>query len=1039
MIPSLLRFFVVCIGLSYIAVPELKAQGGAEAELAAAMELFNAGNYEEAAKAFEAVASNYPTAAQVPEAQMRAGYANMLAGNYDRAEEYLRKILDPPAPASVQEIGYSLLPQAIAAGAAGMEPGPKRKEAFEKAIAQYGIYLQKYPQGSEVENARYGRALSYFQIEKYTEAAKDLRENLAAFPKSATLGDSQYLLALSLATQANLAMQSDAHDKAAADPLYDEAEKLLLDIHDRKTDVALANDAIFQVGEIRFNRAAFTQDEAQRNKQLQLALDAYRKVDGKERMIAVQERRLQEIQDARQPALRSGNQAEIQRLQRFYERESGKLAQIREKEDQTVAANMKAGQIFFQLGDYDAARVLMRHNQSAATSEENQRAALYYITMTYALQGLIDQAVENYQDFQSKYKGHPIASNLPLAMGTMLNTAGRAEEATKYLAEQSELYPESSFATLAVVQKANSLMGLGRYDEALKTYQDYLAANKNAPPAVAAQAEMGIANVYKDTQRWDEALAQYRKVLSTYPDDAENVKLANFWVAYSLLQKGDAAAAIKEFDSFLKKYPEDKNLGPAAMFSLAQAQLAANESGAALETFQRVATTFPGTEPASFAYFQRAQIFAGSQRTDDVIAEMQAFVKAYPEDSKVFGAYDTIGQNQLALGKMEEAIAPYAEYVEKFPATEQTPQAWLKLSELWRMKATAMGRYVALPDETRAEWNTAIDKSVTSAEQVLEKFPDSSVVALALQSLLEAQRMLVASQQKTAQDLEKYFEDFAKKFESNPGTRSKVLFTLASHLYATDPERALKIMGDAYRPEIVLAPTDLDLYGLALIDRKQLDEARAVYEKLANDFPIPAGVDPQTAPAQVQEAQAIVLFGQARILQESGDAVESAKLFERLKALYPWSPKLLEANYGIAAGLFEEGKGDEALSMLSAIIRAQTATTELRAKSMLLGGHIQKKAYEAATDTKEKTELLNAAIDYFIKIALFYEGVPALAAEGLWEGAQLLEIQASGLSEPQRGKQLAKARTAYQDLISKFPSSSYTDQARERLSALGAK
>ena len=36
------------------------------------------------------------------------------------------------------------------------------------------------------------------------------------------------------------------------------------------------------------------------------------------------------------------------------------------------------------------------------------------------------------------------------------------------------------------------------------------------------------------------------------------------------------------------------------------------------------------------------------------------------------------------------------------------------------------------------------------------------------------------------------------------------------------------------------------------------------------------------------------------------------------------------------------------------------------------------------------------AIDNFIKISDFYQGVPRVAAEGLWLGGQLLERQASG-------------------------------------------
>src|SRR5207248_9606076 len=130
--------------------------------------------------------------------------------------------------------------------------------------------------------------------------------------------------------------------------------------------------------------------------------------------------------------------------------------------------------------------------------------------------------------------------------------------------------------------------------------------------------------------------------------------------------------------------------------------------------------------------------------------------------------------------------------------------------------------------------------------------------------------------------------------------------------------------------------------------------------------------------------------------------------------------------------LVEKGKYDEAMNLLIGIIRAPTATAELRANSMLLGGQIE-----------EKKNALEPAIDYYIKIATFYEGVPTAASEGLWRGAQLLEQQAASLpdstkekNKPTKPGQMAKAVKAYKDLVEKYPTSDYAAKARERLESL---
>ena len=127
------------------------------------------------------------------------------------------------------------------------------------------------------------------------------------------------------------------------------------------------------------------------------------------------------------------------------------------------------------------------------------------------------------------------------------------------------------------------------------------------------------------------------------------------------------------------------------------------------------------------------------------------------------------------------------------------------------------------------------------------------------------------------------------------------------------------------------------------------------------------------------------MFGLGKALQEKGDKEGGAKKFAELETLYPWSTKMLEVQYGIALDLHDKKEDDKAETRLRDVIKSPLANAELRAKSMLLLGRI----FE---DTKRYAE----AIDNYVKISVFYEGIDRIAAEGLWRGAQLLERQASG-------------------------------------------
>jgi len=1016
-IPSLARLLLAGILFTTaISTEPLRAQSGApEQAAAAALDLFNRGQNADAVAAYEKIVKDYPTSTVVAEATFRLGFLYYLTGDFDKGIEVLKKVMMPPTPPEIQELATGLLPQATAAKAAKMGvDDPKRVATFEEAIKDFDDFIQKYPASEDMESAIYGRALARYQIKKYDEAVADLRQNVAKFPKSESILDSEYLLALTLATQEK----------------YDEATKWMNDIVQKHSDVALANEAQFQIGEILFNEGV---KAAQEEKQAiyAKAMAAYRGVEPKDLMIKAQQARLDAILQRIRDAGVRRDAAGLKKLQRFQEHEVGKMALIKGKADTTVAAKIKIGVIYFIQQQYDEARVLLSQMQKFTEDDTEKKQALYYITLSYASQNVADKAVEAYNEFQSKYKGDPIAENLPVTIGVMflspIPSINNPNKAIDYFKEALQIYPKGRLAADTVTQEAAALLQLKRYDEALKLYTDFIATNPKKELAEAA--EVGLAGINKDTGKTDEAIAGYKAVTEKYPD-TPGAEQAAFWVGQLTQAKGDSKTAITELTAFTTKYP-DSMFRPSALFSLAIAQLATGAKDQALATFSEITQKYPQSEAAPYVYFQRAGIYAADQKTDEMVATMKEFIEKYPKNEKIYYAYDTIGGTQVAAGKLTDAIATYAGMLEKYPQNPQVPDALLKVAGLWLQYTKMQGFYTALNEQQRVEWNKGITNCMENAGMLVENYPDNQLVALALQNELEAQKMLVVAKLKSDADLEKYFRDQAEKFANKPAAKSKTLFSLAAYISEKDKARALEEMNTAFDPQLVYAPADIDLYGSLQIEAGKLDEAQKLYEKLAADYPIPQGSTPDRATQQVQEAQAISLYGLGKVLQKQDKVADAAVQFDKLKSLYPWSPKILEANFGIAQSLAQQKKLDEASTILVQLIRAQTATAELRANSFLLSGDIQ----------MEKGNL-EGAIDDYIKIATYYEGVPTAASEGLWKGGQLLEKQAEGL--PETGKttksgQMAKAVKAYQDLVEKYSNSPFAAKAKERLQQLGAK
>ncbi|PTX93500.1 hypothetical protein DB345_18010 [Spartobacteria bacterium LR76] len=1035
-LPILLTAAVLFFG---VAAPLQAQSPGAAQANSAAYDIYSTGDYKAASAAYEKLIKDYPTDLVIPTAQIQLAFTYYFLARFDDALAILDKaVKGPPLPAELKQVVDSFIPQILSAKAAAMPMNdPKRVTTFNDAIKKFTDFINAYPQAPDLESAIYGRAIAEYQIQKYDDVVKDLELNIQKFPNSSTIPTSKNLLAIAYATQGSIELNNPSGDRAKAFGLYQKAITLLRSIIDNKKDVALINEANFQLGEILFNQAAFS-PEADRAALYQQALDAYRAVAPKDAIVALQQAKIKDFPSRRLEAIKARDQAKLKLLEKENERELKKLAELQGKPDQVASALAKMGEIFFGQQQLNAARVVFQHVDPFLTTDDDKMRALYFTTMTYALQGVTDKAVAGYNEFQSKYKADPVADNLPVTIGNMYLAQNNLPEAIKYFNESLTLYPKGRFVGISVVSKAAAEARTGKYAEAEATFKDYLS--KNPPPEVGVIALSGLAGVYKDTQKWDDAIKSYQEVRSKYPNTPQADE-ASYWIAIGTQQKGDNAGAIPLLDEYVKAHPKTV-FAPLALYTKAAAQLAVGQKEEGIATMAQVAADYPDSQPAPFSYFIRAQLRAQEAKNDEVVALMKAFIEKYPKDDKVYNAYETIAQIQTNAGQTDDALATYREYVAKYPDNPQAALALVKVATMQRMKAEGLGRYGALNEQERALWKIYIDGSIAASEELIKKYPDSPAVPETLQNLLRIQRTMLTAELKKAPEVEQYFEALAEN-APNANAKSKIQFALANYVSESDKAKALEIMNAAYNPDVVYAPQDLDVYGLALIDAKKLDQATAVFQKIAKDYPTPAGTQPQAALPQIQEAQAISLFGLGRVAQAGGDAAKAGQFFEQLKLLYGWSPKVLEANYGIAVAFKDQGKLDEAQNLLRGVIAGQQATAELRANATLLTGYILVERAKAETDPKKKSDLLGSAIDTFSKIGDYFEGVPVAAAEGLWMAGQLLEQQAAGITDPKQkslqNQQFNRARSTYEQLVKDYPNSQYAPKAQERLTALGPK
>ena len=991
--------------------------------------------YPEAIAAYRKLIQGYPNSELATDTRFHLAYANFLAGQYDAAADDLRKLLAAPTPPpEILEQAALLLPRVLSQQANVLPPAsPARQTGFEAAVRGFDAFVDKFPKSTELETALYGRAVAEYQTARYPDAARDLRRNVASSPTSDTGLDSTFLLALTVATQANLALSRAPRPPAGADAAlkgYAEAEKLLGDILTQRTDLSLANDAEFQLGETLLAHAAAsptTQQKALYGR----ALAAYQAVEPKAGMIDAQTARVRRLNDARVAELRrgaAGNRALIRQLDQRRLLEQGKLEALQAREDPVLTARLKGGAVYHNLGRYDEARVLMNTLLPSIRKPDDEKLALYYVTLSFAGQNLADKAAAAYGRFQAKYAGDPLAENLPLVVGNLFLAGDKPDpaRANQYFDEFTRLYPGSRLLEAALLRQAAASVSLGRYDDALKTLDTFLAAKPKRD--LQATAELARARVLQDKGDLDGALAAFRQARDTYPDLPEGEEAA-YWVGATLLQKKDAAGAVNELKALAAKHPQGK-LTPAALLTLARAQEATGAKDAALATLTDVSTRFPDAPEAAGTFFARANLYLADRKYDDVVRVLTGFVDQHPDAEQTAAAYAQIAAVQAQGKRYDAAVATYEKQLAQRPDAPEAPDVLGKQTVLWQRAAQGLGNYAVLGAAQRDEWKADLNQAVAAGERQLARFPDAPATALGLQTLAECQRMLVEAKAKTRAEEREYFQKLADQYRDKPAARSRLRFRLAALTAETDPARAFAERKAAYDPNVVYSPADLDGYTQGLLAGDDSSTTAAVFDKLAADYPLPPGVGPAQAPADVQEAQALALYGRGTLAARQGDTAGAARNFSALKRDYPRSPKVPEADLGLAEGLVAQGRGDEAMPLLSVVVRAPTAAFTVRARGLFLVGEVQAK--------KGSFE----AVDAYLKAAAFYPATPE-APEGLWKGGQMLEQQAATLGDsparpgaPTKASQLARARKAYEQLVAKYPDSPWTAQAKARVMAL---
>lgn len=236
----------------------------------------------------------------------------------------------------------------------------------------------------------------------------------------------------------------------------------------------------------------------------------------------------------------------------------------------------------------------------------------------------------------------------------------------------------------------------GRYDDALKTYQDLADSNPQD-----AQPLLGMARIYEEQKKFAQAHQMIDKAKSLDPDDIE-ARYNEVLLFESEGKAGDAIAALKSIlDATGKRnYDREQRSVRARMLEkLGDLYRTNDQYDQAVQAFREIGTLDPdlaaGAEANVVDTYRLAKDYAKAHQTSD------AALKKYPNDRAVIGAQAELLADE---GKTDQAVAE----LKKLLDAKNDRETYLSIADVYQ-KSKNWGEMAKALDEA--------DKLSTTKEQ----------------------------------------------------------------------------------------------------------------------------------------------------------------------------------------------------------------------------------------------------------------------------------------------------------------------------------
>jgi len=270
-------------------------------------------------------------------------------------------------------------------------------------------------------------------------------------------------------------------------------------------------------------------------------------------------------------------------------------------------------------------------------------------------------------------------------------------------------FPDSTLATQARFQVAESAARAGKPDDAENLFKSVIATNPAGP--FAEQALMRIAELKEDSGELPAALTSYEQLMASHTNSPlfASAMLAHGLINYRMLR---FETALDDFETLVLRFPQTES-SERAFYMRGWCHHLLGREEQALATCREFISAFPASKWTPGVLFWLGEYAFNHGNYKEAQAQFANLAAKYPDDPIAPGALLFAGEAAARQKEYLQAIEQFAALAKKYPADPRVPKARYEQGDAM----TELGEFA---------------NAILVFEEIIKKYPDSNLVDMAL-------------------------------------------------------------------------------------------------------------------------------------------------------------------------------------------------------------------------------------------------------------------------------------------------------------------